>query len=204
MLGAPEPQPHPIQHQALYHPAGYPFAVIASPMGAPMAVMLLEQLIALGARRLLYLGFCGALVPSYRIGDLFLPVQAIREEGTSYHYLPADIVPCASPMCRPYSTLRHSDGGCPSSKGPSGRLTHRTAKHHSRFSSFKRLGCMQWTWKWPPYSLWATIVSARWERCWWCRMSATTRSGNRGSAPHASARPAMQRSLSRWQLRVSR
>ena len=97
VLGAPEPQPHPIQHQALYHPAGYPFSVIASPMGAPMAVMLLEQLIALGARRLLYLGFCGAIIPSYRIGDLFLPVQAVREEGTSYHYLPADVVPCAPP-----------------------------------------------------------------------------------------------------------
>jgi len=95
-VGAPQPQPHPMQHQALYHPTGYPFSVIASPMGAPMAVMLLEQLIALGARRLLYLGFCGALVPSYRIGDLFLPTQAIREEGTSYHYLPADVVPCAS------------------------------------------------------------------------------------------------------------
>ena len=95
-VGAPQSQSHPIQHQALYHPTGYPFAVIASPMGAPMAVMLLEQLIALGARRLLYLGFCGALVPSYRIGDLFLPMHAIREEGTSYHYLPADVVPCAS------------------------------------------------------------------------------------------------------------
>jgi len=96
-LGTPEPQPHPIQHQALYHPAGYDFSMIASPMGAPMAVMLLEQLIALGARRLLYLGFCGALLPSYRIGDLFLPGQAIREEGTSYHYLPAEVLPCASP-----------------------------------------------------------------------------------------------------------
>jgi len=95
-VGVPQPQPHPIQHQALYHPPGYPFSVIASPMGAPMAVMLLEQLIALGARRLLYLGFCGALVPSYRIGDLFLPMHAIREEGTSYHYLPADAVSCAS------------------------------------------------------------------------------------------------------------
>ena len=97
VLGAPDPQPHPIQHQALYHPDGYPFSVIASPMGAPMAVMLLEQLIALGARRLLYLGFCGALAPSYRIGDVFLPTQAVREEGTSYHYLPADVLPCASP-----------------------------------------------------------------------------------------------------------
>lgn len=97
VLGTPEPQPHAIQHQALYHPEGYPFSAIASPMGAPMAVMLLEQLIALGARRLLYLGFCGALMPSYSIGDVFLPTQTVREEGTSYHYLPAEVLACASP-----------------------------------------------------------------------------------------------------------
>jgi uridine phosphorylase len=65
-------------------------------MGAPMAVMLLEQLIALGARRFLYLGFCGALASSYRIGDGLIPVRAIREEGTSYHYLPAEIEPTSS------------------------------------------------------------------------------------------------------------
>src|SRR5262249_46166617 len=94
------PQPPPFRDQALYHPVGYPFSVIASPMGAPMAVMLLEQLIALGARRLLYLGFCGALHPSYRIGDLFLPVHAVREEGTSYHYVPAD------GFCRKFAFLR--------------------------------------------------------------------------------------------------
>ena len=155
VLGTPEPQPHPIQHQALYHPAGYPFSVIASPMGAPMAVMLLEQLIALGARRLLYLGFCGALVPSYRIGDLFLPVQAIREEGTSYHYLPADVVPCASPHMQAVLHAQAQRRQLPIQQGLSGPLTHRTAKHHSRFSSFKRLAYTQSTWKWPPYSLWA-------------------------------------------------
>lgn len=96
-LGSPQAQPYPLQHQSLYQPDHVPFAVIASPMGAPMAVLLLEQLIALGARSLLYLGFCGALAPQYHIGDGFLPTQAVREEGTSYHYLPADVVPCASP-----------------------------------------------------------------------------------------------------------
>jgi uridine phosphorylase len=65
-------------------------------MGAPMAVMLLEQLIALGARRFIYLGFCGALATTYRIGDGFIPIQAIREEGTSYHYLPSGIASTAS------------------------------------------------------------------------------------------------------------
>lgn len=95
-LGTPPPHPHPIQHQRLYHPAGSLCSTIASPMGAPMAVMLLEQLVALGARRFIYLGFCGALAPSYRIGDGLIPSQAIREEGTSYHYLPADVVPSSS------------------------------------------------------------------------------------------------------------
>ena len=61
-----------------------------------MAVILLEQLIALGAQRFVYLGFCGALAPSYRIGDGFIPSYAIREEGTSYHYLPADVIPRSS------------------------------------------------------------------------------------------------------------
>jgi uridine phosphorylase len=97
VLGSPAPLPHKIQRQTLYNPEGYPFSTIASPMGAPMAVMLLEQLIALGARRFFYLGFCGALAPSYRIGDGFIPVQAIREEGTSYHYLPPDVEPTSSP-----------------------------------------------------------------------------------------------------------
>jgi uridine phosphorylase len=118
VLGTPEPQPYSIQHQALYHPAGDAFSVIASPMGAPMAVMLLEQLIALGARRLLYLGFCGALIPSYRIGDLFLPVHAIREEGTSYHYLPADVVPCASPHVQAVLQAQAQRQQLPIQQGP--------------------------------------------------------------------------------------
>src|SRR4029434_2763491 len=93
--------------------------------------------------------------------------------------------PALLPTCSPYSRLRHGDGGYPSSKGPSGRLMHHTAKQHSRFGGFKRLECPQWTWKWPLYSLWAIIVIARWAHCWWCRMSATTLFGNRGSAHHA-------------------
>jgi uridine phosphorylase len=95
-LGTPQAHPYKVQRQALYNPASHPFSIIASPMGAPMAVMLLEQLIALGARHFLYLGFCGALSTSYRIGDCFIPERAVREEGTSYHYLPAEIVPISS------------------------------------------------------------------------------------------------------------
>jgi uridine phosphorylase len=98
-LGSPTPQPQALQRQALYNPTDVPFSLIASPMGAPMAAMLLEQLIALGARRFLYVGFCGALAPAYQIGDCFIPIQAIREEGTSYHYFPAEVALTSSDRC---------------------------------------------------------------------------------------------------------
>lgn len=95
-LDEPRPQPYPIVRQAWYNPDGRSFSTMASPVGAPMAAMLLEQLIALGARQFLYLGFCGALDPALSIGDLFMPVRAVREEGTSYHYLPAGVEPAAA------------------------------------------------------------------------------------------------------------
>ena len=96
-LDMPPPQPQPIVRQVWYNPEGRSFSTLPSPVGAPMAVMLLEQLFALGARRFLYLGFCGALDPTLSIGDLFIPVRAVREEGTSYHYLPAGVEPAAAP-----------------------------------------------------------------------------------------------------------
>lgn len=55
-------------------------------VGAPMAVLCLEKLIALGATRIILYGWCGSLVPSLSIGDLFVPTECLSEEGTSSHY----------------------------------------------------------------------------------------------------------------------
>ncbi len=51
-----------------------------------MAVMTLEKLIALGCRKLLVMGWCGALAPELKVGDIFLPTWAHSEEGVSGHY----------------------------------------------------------------------------------------------------------------------
>jgi uridine phosphorylase len=48
--------------------------------------MVLEKLIALGARMVLALGWCGSLQSSLTIGDLVLPTTAVSTEGTSGHY----------------------------------------------------------------------------------------------------------------------
>ncbi len=60
------------------------------PVGAPGTVMLMEELIAYGARVFLGLGWAGSLQPSAPVGTFLIPTACVREEGTSFHYLDAD------------------------------------------------------------------------------------------------------------------
>jgi purine-nucleoside phosphorylase len=55
-------------------------------VGAPYATILLENLIAWGARKIFFLGWCGAISEKVKIGDIILPTSAIVDEGTSSHY----------------------------------------------------------------------------------------------------------------------
>ncbi|MBU0674828.1 MAG: nucleoside phosphorylase [Proteobacteria bacterium] len=63
-----------------------PFFVAGPAVGAPMAVMTLEKLIALGATKVIVYGWCGSLHPELKTGDILLPTTALSEEGTSSHY----------------------------------------------------------------------------------------------------------------------
>ena len=61
--------------------------VLAGPiLGAPMAGMVLETLGRRGCDTFLSLGWCGAVSPPYKWGDIILPEWALSEEGTSAHY----------------------------------------------------------------------------------------------------------------------
>jgi uridine phosphorylase len=66
-------------------------------IGAPAACLVLEGLIAFGVRRFVSVGIAGSLQPDIAIGDLVVCEKAIRDEGTSYHYLPACRYALASP-----------------------------------------------------------------------------------------------------------
>jgi uridine phosphorylase len=57
-------------------------------VGAPLAAALLEETIALGGRKFIACGGAGVLDRTVAMGQLLLPVAAVRDEGTSYHYLP--------------------------------------------------------------------------------------------------------------------
>ena len=60
------------------------------PFGAPNCVALAEELAAFGMQQALFVGYCGSLQPGVRAGDIVVPAEAVREEGTSFHYLPPD------------------------------------------------------------------------------------------------------------------
>ncbi len=57
-------------------------------VGAPAAAVMLEELIAFGSRRFVSVGTAGSLLADLPPGSLVLCDSALRDEGTSYHYLP--------------------------------------------------------------------------------------------------------------------
>jgi uridine phosphorylase len=66
-------------------------------VGAPLAAAFLEEAIALGARTIVAVGGAGALVPDLVLGHAVVVDSAVRDEGTSFHYLPPSRVVDADP-----------------------------------------------------------------------------------------------------------
>jgi AMP nucleosidase len=60
-------------------------------MGSASAATVMDLLTALGPKAVLFLGKCGGLKKKNHIGDLILPIAAIRGEGTSNDYLPPEV-----------------------------------------------------------------------------------------------------------------
>ena len=64
-------------------PDGEQLTIQATGMGGPSAAIVLSELIALGARRAIRVGSCGALAPGIGLGDLLIAREAISADGTS-------------------------------------------------------------------------------------------------------------------------
>lgn len=113
---APEPlSDRPPLLGGLVRPAAGKNFFLAGPvLGAPMAVMALEELIRRGAEEVIFVGLAGALIKESEnkaktdgvVGDLVLPVNGLSTEGTSAHY-PAPLQPDAE-LC---SRIRRAYGG---------------------------------------------------------------------------------------------
>ncbi len=60
-------------------------------MGSAMAATVMDLLSAISSKAVLFLGKCGGLKPQNKLGDLILPIAAIRGEGASDDYMPAEV-----------------------------------------------------------------------------------------------------------------
>ncbi|MCA0382997.1 MAG: AMP nucleosidase [Bacteroidetes bacterium] len=60
-------------------------------MGSPGAATIMDLLSAIEPKAVLFLGKCGGLKKRNKIGDLILPIAAIRGEGTSNDYFPPEV-----------------------------------------------------------------------------------------------------------------
>lgn len=67
---------------------GIDIAVYRSMIGAPASVLQFEEMIALGVKNLVTVGSCGCLDKSIEEFSIIIPHEAVRDEGTSYHYYP--------------------------------------------------------------------------------------------------------------------
>lgn len=72
-------------------------AVVHPGVGAPLSAAFMEELIALGGRKFMACGGSGVLDSSIGMGHVVIPSAAIRDEGTSYHYLPPSREVAADP-----------------------------------------------------------------------------------------------------------
>lgn len=60
-------------------------------MGSPTAATVMDLLAAIAPKAVLFLGKCGGLKKRNNLGDLILPIAAIRGEGTSNDYFPVEV-----------------------------------------------------------------------------------------------------------------
>lgn len=64
--------------------------VTSTGIGGPSAAIAMEELHMAGADTFLRVGTCGGISPAVRGGDLVIATGAVRQEGTSLHYAPAE------------------------------------------------------------------------------------------------------------------
>lgn len=66
-------------------------SIINFGMGSPVAATIMDLLTAIQPKAVLFLGKCGGLKRRNMLGDLILPIAAIRGEGTSNDYFPPEV-----------------------------------------------------------------------------------------------------------------
>jgi uridine phosphorylase len=96
---------------------GHEVALVSPGVGAPAAVTSLEVVVSLGARSIIGCGGAGIVRSGFDVGHVIVPTGAVRDEGTSYHYAPADVAVHPHPRALAAIDEVLSEAGIPHDRG---------------------------------------------------------------------------------------
>lgn len=112
-------------------------------MGSANAATMMDLLSAIEPKAVLFLGKCGGLKRKNQLGDLILPIAAIRGEGTSNDYFPSEVpaLPAFSLQKAVSTTIRNHN--CDYWTGTVYTTNRRVWEHDDEFKAYLRqLRCM--------------------------------------------------------------
>lgn len=121
---------------------GTKIGIIWAAPGAPLATHVMEDLVACGATRFTGIGLLASIQTSVGVGDIVIPSSAVRDEGTSYHYLPREVAATATKSM--LQRLRNSSErlGIEASVGPVWTTDAPYRETHSKIEHFRRNGVL--------------------------------------------------------------
>ena len=105
-------------------------------MGSPNAATIMDLLSAIKPKAVLFLGKCGGLKKLNKLGDLILPIAAIRSEGTSNDYLPPEVPALPAFMLQRAVSSAIRDYGRDYFSGTVNTTNRRVWEHDERFKKY--------------------------------------------------------------------
>ena len=118
-------------------------SIIDFGMGSANAATVMDLLSAKKPKAVLFLGKCGGLKKKNQIGDLILPLAAIRGEGTSNDYLPPEVPALPSFMLQRAVSSTTRDKGKDYWTGTVYTTNRRVWEHDEKFKKYlQKLRCM--------------------------------------------------------------
>ncbi|MES2589483.1 MAG: AMP nucleosidase [Bacteroidota bacterium] len=105
-------------------------------MGSASAATCMDLLSAIKPKAVLFLGKCGGLKKKNEVGDFVLPIAAIRGEGTSNDYFPAEVPALPSFALQKAISTTIRDFGCDYWTGTCYTTNRRVWEHDDEFKEY--------------------------------------------------------------------
>src|SRR6188472_1548543 len=105
-------------------------------MGSPGAATVMDLLTAIQPKAVLFLGKCGGLKKRNKIGDLILPIAALRGEGTSNDYFPPEVPALPAFMLQKAISTTIRDYACDYWTGTVYTTNRRVWEHDDVFKAY--------------------------------------------------------------------